>query len=162
MKTLAVVPARKHPFMHGLSEPQVQRLLVGATTTEFEAGEIIFREGEPANRFYLIEAGAVDLESRSAGCGTVRLDTLHEGDALGWSWLFPPYAWHFQARATQTTRVICCNGSALLVEAEEDPVFGYALMKRVARILIHRLRASRNQYIKSRGLLHGAPVLAPH
>jgi CRP-like cAMP-binding protein len=147
--------------MHGLKQPQVQRLLKGATVTEFAAGEIIFREGEPANQFYLIEWGSVELESRSAGRGTLHLDTLHEGDALGWSWLFPPYAWHFQARATQTTRVICCNGSALLVEAEEDPVFGYALMKRVARILIHRLRTSRNQYIESQGLLHGAPVLAP-
>jgi len=162
MKTLSVVPAEKHPFMHGLKQPQVQRLLAGATVTEFAAGEIIFREGEPANQFYLIEWGEVELESRSAGCGSVRLGTLHGGDALGWSWLFPPYAWHFQARATKTTRAICCNGSALLVEAEEDPVFGYTLMKRVAQLLIQRLQASRRQYIENECLLHGAAGLALH
>lgn len=161
MKTLSVAPTIRHPFLHGLTQQQAKRLLMGATVVEFEPDEIIFREREPANRFYLIEWGGVELESHSGGGGRLPLDNLHAGDALGWSWLFPPYAWHFQARATQSTRVICCNGSALLVEAEEDPVFGYALMKRVTQILIHRLRASRKQYIESQCLLSSGTAARP-
>jgi CRP-like cAMP-binding protein len=149
MKTLAAVPTNKHPFVRGLSGPDTQRLLAGATLVEFEPGEIIFREGEPANRLYLIESGEVELESSSAGSGMVPMETLHEGEALGWSWLFPPFAWHFQARSTRTTRVICCHGSRLLVEAEEDHNFGYELMKRVSQIVIHRLQASRQRFIES-------------
>jgi CRP-like cAMP-binding protein len=156
MKTLSQVPTKNYPFIRGLSQQHAQRLLAGATVVEFEPGEIIFREGEPANRLYLIESGEVELESRSAGCGTVRLETLHEGEALGWSWLFPPFAWHFQARATQTTRTICCDGAHLLVEAEEDRDFGYELMKRVSQIVIHRLQASRQRFIESQSLLSGA------
>jgi hypothetical protein len=63
-----------------------------------------------------------------------------------WSWLFPPLRGIFK-RATQTTRVICCNGSRLLVEAEEDHNFGYELMERVSQIVIHRLQASRQRYM---------------
>jgi CRP/FNR family transcriptional regulator, cyclic AMP receptor protein len=160
MKTLTAVPTSNHPFVRDLSPQHVQRLLAGASVVEFEAGEIIFREGEPANRFYLIESGKVELESRSAGCRTVRLETLHEGEALGWSWLFPSFAWRFQARAVQPTRAICCNGAQLLVEAEDDHDFGYELMKRVSQIVIHRLQASRQRWVESQAALNGASCLA--
>jgi CRP-like cAMP-binding protein len=157
MKTLTAVPTnKKHPFLRDLSQQHVEAVLAGATEIEFDAGESIFREGEPANRFYLIEAGEVELECGAAGCGTVRLETIHAGDALGWAWLFPGFAWHFQARAVQPTRVICCNGAHLLVQAEEDHDFGYELMKRVSQIVIHRLQASRQQLVENQSVLSGA------
>jgi CRP/FNR family transcriptional regulator, cyclic AMP receptor protein len=162
MKTLLQVPTKRHPFIHGLSQQYHQRLLAGATVVEFDAGEIICREGEPANRFYLIESGAVELESTSAGCGTIGLETLHEGDALGWSWLFPGFAWHFRARAVQPTRAICCDGARLLVQAEEDHDFGYELMKRVSQIVIHRLQASRRQLVENQSVLSGASAGVIH
>jgi len=153
MKTLTAAPTNKHPFVRDLSQQHVQRLLAGASVVEFEAGEIIFREGEPANRFYLIESGEVELESKTARGGTVRIDTLQTGDALGWSWLFPGFAWHFQARAVQPTKAICCNGAHLLVQAEDDHDFGYELMKRVSQIVIHRLQASRQQLVETQSVL---------
>lgn len=159
MKTLSMLPSKNHLFLRGLSQRHVQTLLVGAAVMEFEPGEIIFREGEPANQFYLIESGEVELQSRSAGCGTVRVQTLGEGEALGWSWLFPPFAWHFQARALEPTHVICCDGAHLLVEAEEDHVFGYELMKRVSQIIIHRLQATRKRLVESQAVLNPASAI---
>jgi len=156
MKTLTVVPTNKHPFLRDLSPQHVQRVLADASVVEFEPCEIIFSEGDPANRFYLIESGEVELESRAAGCGPVRLETLHEGEALGWSWLFPGFAWRFQARAIQPTRAICCNGAHLLVQAEDDHDFGYELIKRVAQIVIHRLQASRQRLAENQAMLNGA------
>lgn len=139
-KTLA-----KHPFLAGMDDAQVETLLKGSIEQEFAAGEIIFREGEPANRFYLIESGEVALEFKSASgkTGDFPIQTLAAGDAMGWSWLFPPFAWHFSARAIRPTRVISCDGGHLLVTAEEDPAFGYALMKRVSQIVIERLQRCR-------------------
>ncbi len=160
MKNLTTVPTDKHPFLRDLSQQHVQRLLAGASVVEFEPGEIIFREGDPANRFYLVESGEVELESRAAGCGPVRLETLHEGEALGWSWLFPGFAWRFQARAVQATRAICCNGAHLLVEAESDYDFGYELMKRVSQIVIHRLQAGRERLAENQVESNDASSLA--
>ena len=90
--------------------------------------QVVFREGEPANRFYLIISGKVPVESRSGGAAPVHIETLGTGDVLGWSWLFPGFAWHFQARALETTHVIACDGAHLLVRSEEDHDFGYELM----------------------------------
>ena len=69
-----------------------------AKEMRFKAGEVLFHEGEPANQFYLIESGAVALETIEAANSTPLVATLGAGDALGWSWLFPPFGWHFQAR----------------------------------------------------------------
>jgi CRP-like cAMP-binding protein len=72
---------------------------------------------------------------------------LGDGDVLGWSWLFPPYVWHFQARALEPTEAVMIDGGHLLTAAERDPKFGYNLMKRVSRVVIQRLQATRKQLL---------------
>ncbi len=117
-------------------------LVDGAKEVQFGLGDIIFREGEPAAHFYLIQSGRIALEAREQG-NTVLLQTLTAGDVLGWSWLFPPFGWHFQARAIEPSSVVMLNGAHLLVTAEHNHDFGYELMKRVSRLVINRLQAAR-------------------
>ena len=72
---------------------------------KIEPGELIFREGDPANSFYLIQQGKVVLESQAGG-GRIPVQTVETGEVLGWSWLFPPYYWHFDACAVESTEAI--------------------------------------------------------
>lgn len=139
----------QHPFFAGMDADHVEEILAGAHRQEFAAGEIIFREGDPANQFYLIESGEVAIESTLPHGGMVHIQTVRSGDVLGWSWLFPPFAWHFRARAIQPTHVLVCDGAHLLVQAEEHPTFGYELMKRVSQVLIQRLQASRKKLVQA-------------
>jgi CRP/FNR family cyclic AMP-dependent transcriptional regulator len=138
----------QHPFLAGMEPQHRQTFLHGAKEQLFEPGEIIFREGEPANTLYLIESGQVALEATSPGCAPTPIQMVGAGELLGWSWLFPPFAWNFQARATQPTRAICCDGGHLLVQAEEDPCFGYTVMRRISQLVIQRLQATRKKLIK--------------
>jgi CRP/FNR family cyclic AMP-dependent transcriptional regulator len=133
----------KHPFLIGLDPKVVALIASGAKEVNFQAGEIVFREGDPANTLYLIESGKVVLESHRGRNKMVPTQELQGGDALGWSWLFPPFAWHFQARALTPLRLIACNGGRLLVTCEENSTFGYELMKRVAQVVIQRIQATR-------------------
>ena len=73
--------------------------------SQFTAGQVIFEKGETANRFYLIESGRVALESSTLG-EVVRIDEVGAGDLLGWSWIFPPYVWHFDARAIEVPHLL--------------------------------------------------------
>jgi CRP-like cAMP-binding protein len=147
MKTLAV-HSMKHSLLDELKPHHLDELLRNAEEVEFAAGQVIFREGEPANRFYLIQSGKVVVEARSRGAAPIHIETLVAGDVLGWSWLFPGFAWHFQARALETTRAIACDGAHLLVHSEEDHDFGYELMKRVAQVVIRRLQETRKQLVQ--------------
>lgn len=137
-----------HPFFEGMKPEHLEVIVGCATDATFESGQILFREGEPASKFYFIQSGRVVLEAHELADGTVPVQDLGAGEVLGWSWLFPPFVWHFQARALEPTGAIVLDGAHLLVVAERNRDFGYELMKRVAQVLIHRLQATRKQLLR--------------
>ena len=138
---------KRHPFFHGMKPNHLAMLRHGATEATYKAGEILFKEGEPANRMFLVESGEVMLEAHEPGTGSAEVQTVGEGDVLGWSWLFPPFTWNLRARALAPTRVIVLDGAHLLAASEQHHDFGYELMKRVAQIVVHRLQATRKQLL---------------
>lgn len=137
----------KHPFFQDLSPLHVQVLAEAAMLKEFKAGEIIFKEGDPANRFYILLSGEVEVLSEGREGGDVPVQRIGPGDVLGWSWLFPPYYWHFAARATQDTKAIFFYGTWLRESCERDHDFGYAMLKRMSAIVIQRLQAARRRLV---------------
>ena len=137
-----------HPFFEGMKLKHLEDIAGCATEATFESDQILFREGEPANKFYLIQSGRIALEAHEPADGTMSVQELGAGDVLGWSWLFPPFVWHFQARALEPTGAIVLDGAHLMVAAERNGNFGYELMKRVAQVLIHRLQATRKQLLR--------------
>jgi CRP/FNR family cyclic AMP-dependent transcriptional regulator len=138
----------KYAFFDGMRPEHLAMLADGAKVGQFKAGELLFREGEPANQFYLIESGKILLEAHEPANETTHVQTLGAGDVLGWSWLFPPFTWHFQARAVAPSSVIILSGAHLLVNAERNHDFGYELMKRVAQVVIRRLQATRKRLLE--------------
>lgn len=134
-----------HPFFQSMSPRHLEIMCECAREATFKTGETLFREGEPAGEFYLIEDGIVTLEAHKSMGHITNIQTLGAGEMVGWSWLFPPFTWHFQARVAEPTTVIVFNGGHLLAAAERDPKFGYDLMKRVSQVVIHRLQATRDR-----------------
>lgn len=149
-----------HPFLIGLSEHHIRLLADCAMRTRFEADQIVFREGEAANRFYLIEHGEVVLESRRQSDDLVPIDVIGDGDLLGWSWLFPPYVWHFQARATKPTAAIFFYGTVLREYCEKDHALGFELFKRMSKVMTRRLQAARERLLQAYGA-EAAPAPKP-
>ena len=131
-----------HPFLTGLSTAHIRLLADCAMRSEFAAGQFIFRKGKTANRFYLIARGKVALES-STGDEVVKIDEVGAGDLLGWSWIFPPYVWHFDARAIEPTTAIFVYGTILREYCDADPTLGYELFKRMSEVMMRRLQAAR-------------------
>src|SRR3954470_13834801 len=109
---------REHPFFKELSPHQYRILGDNAMQAHFSKGEVIFRQGDPANRFYLIQQGKVAIETGPPGTQNRIIQTLSEGEALGWSWLFPPYYWQFGARALEPTDAIFIYATPLREECE--------------------------------------------
>ena len=131
-----------HPFLADMSAAHIRLLADCAMRAQFTADQVIFRKGETANRFYLIERGKVALES-STGDDVVKIDEVGAGDLLGWSWIFPPYVWHFDARAIEPTTAIFLYGTILREYCEADPALGYELFKRMSEVMMRRLQAAR-------------------
>ena len=147
-----------HPFLGGMNHTQLALLTDCAMAAHFKPGQIIFREGEPANRFYLLETGKVMLESSEGFGKPVMVEAIGAGDLLGWSWMFPPYVWHFTARAVEPTEAIFFYGTILREYCERDPSLGYQLFKRMAPVMLRRLQAARKKML---ALHHGTGSLEP-
>jgi CRP/FNR family transcriptional regulator, cyclic AMP receptor protein len=133
----------QHPFLAGLKPQHVRLLAQNAMPVDYAAGEFLLRRGDLANRFYLIQQGCVAVESPRPAEPPVEIERLGSGEVLGWSWLFPPYRWHFDARALKPTRAIFLYGTRLREECENDPEFGFELMRRINQVVVQRLQHAR-------------------
>jgi CRP-like cAMP-binding protein len=136
-----------HPFVAGMNHVQLALLTDCAMSTHFKKGQLILREGEFANRFYLIETGKVVLESSSASEERLVIEAIGPGDLLGWSWMFPPYTWQFTARAVEPTAAIFFYGTILREYCDKDHSLGYELLKRMSAVMVKRLQAARKNML---------------
>ena len=137
----------EHAFFADL-ESYYTSLLVGcASNVRFEAGQYLWREGEEANQFYLIRQGRVAIEIVPPHRKPIVVETIGEGEILGWSWLLPPYTWKYHARAVEATRAISLDGKCLRMKCEQNHDLGYEILKRFAQIINHRLDATRMQLV---------------
>lgn len=144
----------EHPFFQDIANHHVQDIVAHAEYRSFNSGRLIFRQGEPAQQFYILTDGHVALEVFAPDRGPIRLMTLSAGDVLGWSWLFEPYIWHLDARALETTNTIMLDGAALRAECDTNHELGYHLMKHSVNIIEQRLQASMLQMIDMYGYGH--------
>jgi CRP-like cAMP-binding protein len=131
------------PLFEGLAADELELLAGCASNARFRQGELLFREGEAADTFYVVRHGTVALETFVPPYGGVTIQTVEAGEVVGWSWLFEPYRWHLDARALTTVRATAFDASCLRQKCEDDPALGYDLMKRFAQVMIERLQWTR-------------------
>jgi len=141
-----------HPFSFGLESEHVHFLRDCATLQRFAAQQEIFHEGQDADHFYLNVSGEVALETVVPGAGVSTVQNIEAGQALGWSWLFTPYRWHFTARTLEPTEVISFETAKLREKAEEDRDLRDELLTRVSKLLLDRLEHTRMQLIDIYGM----------
>jgi len=121
-----------HPFFHGLSERHRQTLAESAVRATFKTGKRVVETGQHANCFYLVISGSIGLETPGPDA-PLRIQTIGPGDILGWSWLFPPDCWEFNAVAEEPTEVIFFQGRRLREECDRDHRLAFELFMRMAQ-----------------------------
>jgi len=136
-----------HPFLQELDEKYLSEIVGCASNVIFREDEYIFKEGDEAEKFYLIRAGKVALEINGREKGRIRVLTMGPGQILGWSWIISPYKWHFDALAVDDVRAIALDGECLRNKCQQDPALGYEMLKRFSHILELRLNATRMQLL---------------
>ncbi len=142
-KTSVAELVSSHPLLAGLPGDAVDQVAGCALNVAFGPGELLLAEGEPADTLFLLRRGRVAIEINSPGRGPIVVETVSPGAAVGWSWLFPPYRWHFDARAVDTVGAIAVDGACLRGKADADDALAHVLLERVAAVLLDRLQATR-------------------
>jgi CRP-like cAMP-binding protein len=132
-----------HPFLNGIGVDALARLSRAprrATSRPVRASSM---KAEPPTGFWLIVAGHVQLDAYLPGRGFVLIESMGAGSVLGWSWLFPPYAWYFGATAVASTSTVEFDAPGVRAMCEADPALGFELTRRFMRVVVDRLQATR-------------------
>lgn len=129
-----------------LTPDQLSEIAALGEEVEFADRAVLMVEGEPANSLFLIREGFVALETE-APSGLITIETLHNGDPVGWSWLFEPYLTHFDARSRGVTLAVRFDAAALRERCRQEPALGYELMRSFASVIVERLQATRLQLL---------------
>ncbi len=147
MTTTTIEKLSNHPLTEGLDDTHLTTIAAVATDVEWPPGARILTEGDDADACYLLLHGDVSLEILVPGRGPHVVQTLHGGETLGWSWLFPPYRWAFDARAITRTTAIRLDAADLRDAMAKDSELAARLMERIAHVLVRRLKATRYQVL---------------
>ncbi|MCO6440776.1 MAG: Crp/Fnr family transcriptional regulator [Nitrococcus mobilis] len=138
----------KQDFFADLSSDFLKFLARHAARRPLQRDEILFQHGDPARHFYLVRDGSVVIEIPAIYGPSLEVQKLGPGQILGWSWLIPPYRWHFQARTDAPTEVVEFDGEAVRARCDRDPEFGYALLKCFSTLMSERLEAARRKMME--------------
>jgi CRP-like cAMP-binding protein len=148
--TLTVYLAQ-HPVLQGLDPQYIAQIASYAHLVQFTPGQRVFTHDTEAMEFYIVQKGKVTVEIPALTGEPLVIQTLGDDSMLGWSWMIPPYMWSFDARAALATTVVAVDGVKLREACDQNPVLGYALMKRFASLMAERLNAARRVAIKHYG-----------
>lgn len=138
-------------FFKGMDTAFVEMLAATAQPARFAAGETIASEGDAADRFYLVLRGEVRIQGLIPGRAPEGYQTVHGGESLGWSWMFPPFRWHFTVRAERDVEALAWDTTRLRSLADQNPAFGYEMARRLTQVLLCRLKTTHAELVEYYG-----------
>ena len=139
----------KHSFFKGIAPDFLNQIQECASVRTFELNDIIFYEGAEADHFYLILDGRVAIQVFGGELGFIDIEELSSGQIIGWSWLIPPYQWHFTAKSLTHTTVVEFNGKPLRSLCQNNSDFGYDMLKRLMILAAERVAETRQKLIEN-------------
>ncbi len=119
-----------------------------ATERKMRIGELLFRQGELADRFALVRNGRVAVELYAPGRDPIVVEHVYDGDVVGWSWLVPPFRWSFDARAVEPSSLIEIDAAALRERFSTDPILGYEVIRRFMPVIARQIASARERLIE--------------
>jgi CRP/FNR family cyclic AMP-dependent transcriptional regulator len=137
------------PFLRGLADDHLATLATLCRHVAIPARQRLFEERTTADRFWLIDAGQVVIDTTVPGRGRLIIETIGRGDVTGFSWLLAPYQWRFGALTMQPMQGFEFDARAVRAACDQDPALGYQLSRRVSAVLARRLEATHARLLDS-------------
>lgn len=140
-------PLAGAPVLRRLTADQQAAVAALTRPVDYPDGVRLFEQGRPAVRCWLLRTGRVDVDTAVPGRGRVVVQTLGEGDVVGWSWLVPPHRWHFGATCAGRVTALEIDAVGLRDLADRDPALGYPLVLGLFEAVLDRLQSTRSRLL---------------
>jgi CRP-like cAMP-binding protein len=129
-----------HPLLAALDSGQADRMTRSSERLLLEAGETLFRVGDDANRFFMVEHGQLKLYRLSASGQEKVVELLTPGQTFAEAVMFMPRRrYPVNCEALTDCRVIALNSAVFLDMLEESPETTMRLLGALSIRLRNRL-----------------------
>jgi toluene monooxygenase system ferredoxin subunit len=116
----------------GLAPATLEKLVSLAKKETHPAGAVLYRPGDAADDFYVLDAGRVEFQIGRDPAGFM----LKKGEVFGWAALLESHPQRIaSARVLESATVLRINGKQALGVLESDPASGYVVMRRLAGLI---------------------------
>jgi len=132
-----------------LTDDMIAKLSPITEFLKFDEGEVVFREGESAENFYMVRRGKILLEQRISEKITISVGTVKPGYAFGWSAMLGGAAYTSDAVCAEKSEVFYIKGMELARLLDKDHSMGYKMTQRVLRIIKKRLEVRTEQFVRA-------------
>lgn len=142
---------RHYPFFGSLNDAQLRELSMIAEVGTYDAGTILFQEGQPASYLYFLVEGSVDLYYASKTFRTggkpdgIPVGEINPGEPFSISALIEPHVLTSTGYVSRESRIIHISADELRKLFKEDKNLDYELTLQAAKIVISRLHSTRIQ-----------------
>lgn len=114
---------------------------------EHNAGEVLFEQGQHADRLYLLTSGRVEIRFKPDDGEALTVTTIEPGGVFGWSAALGRSAYTSGAVAVDDSRSVSIRGADLRRICEDDPATGVILLERLAGVIAERLSSTHEQVL---------------
>jgi CRP-like cAMP-binding protein len=139
---------KKIVILKSLTDDMLEKLIPIANTSSFNKGEIIFKEGDLADKFYILKRGKVLLEKRISDKITVSVDSIKPGYLFGWSAILDEGSYTTDAVCAEECEAFNFSRENILDLIDKDHSLGYKLTKQILGVIKTRLDYRTDQFIK--------------
>ena len=139
---------KKIDLLQHLSDDALQKILPLAKRLELNHGDVIFKEGEKADTFFLLKRGKVLLEVDISDIISISLGSVKPGFSFGWSALISDSTYTSGAICSEPCEVLTVPGNEFQDLLKQDHTVGYHIMMGLAQIIISRLARRTDQFLK--------------
>ena len=136
--------SRIHLF-EGIAPAGLQQIAAIAREESYRVGDVVFHEGEPGDKLYLILEGKVRISRNVSGMGEEALAVLGPGDAFGDMSLIDEFPRSADARVHERCRLLSISKDAMedLLFLQKD--LAYEILWNFVKILSLRLRETNDK-----------------
>ncbi len=136
---------RNSELFAGLSNEILEKIAPLCRQEPHSAKTVLFSEGDPANKVYMLKEGIVVIRIQPAPeVQSIVVQPVEEKYSLfGWSGLAEPNVYTATAACATDAQIVTIEGRELMALLEEHPSIGMVVMRRVAAIISARLRRTR-------------------
>lgn len=117
----------------------------------FSQGDVIFREGEKADKLHFLLEGEIVLKVKlTSRPESISVSVVGQRfESFGWSGIVPPYHYTASAICETDCKVLTIPGEGFMKILSENPAAGFIVMQRITELIASRLRNSRQALLKT-------------